>query len=85
MANNISDKIKTEIVELIFSGRKIEAIKLYREATGLGLAEAKTYIDSLINELREKSPEKFTSQGSGCSSAAVFFLAIAGTITYFVI
>ena len=28
-------------------GKKILAIKLYREATGVGLKEAKDYVDSL--------------------------------------
>lgn len=33
--------------ELARNGRKIDAIKLYRERTGSGLAEAKAYIDAL--------------------------------------
>ncbi len=33
--------------DLARQGRKIEAIKLYREATGAGLAEAKAAIDQL--------------------------------------
>lgn len=32
---------------LVREGRKIEAIKLYRERTGVGLAEAKAVIDRL--------------------------------------
>ena len=35
------------IAELVGSGNKIGAIKLYRELTGVGLAEAKTAIDNL--------------------------------------
>ena len=35
------------IVEMVGSGNKIGAIKLYRELTGAGLAEAKTAIDNL--------------------------------------
>lgn len=33
--------------EAIAEGKKIHAIKLYREATGVGLKEAKDYVDSL--------------------------------------
>ena len=29
------------------AGQKIEAIKLYREQTGVGLKEAKDYVESL--------------------------------------
>ena len=36
-----------DIMELVREGKKIEAIKAYREKTGAGLAEAKQYIDSL--------------------------------------
>jgi ribosomal protein L7/L12 len=35
------------IAELISSGNKIGAIKLYRELTGVGLAEAKAAIDAM--------------------------------------
>jgi len=37
-----------EIAALIREGKKIEAIKAYRELTGAGLAEAKNYIESLM-------------------------------------
>ena len=36
-----------QIVELMKAGRKIEAIKLYREQTGVGLKDAKDYVESL--------------------------------------
>lgn len=36
-----------ELLDLIHRGRKIEAIKLYREATGAGLKAAKDFIESL--------------------------------------
>lgn len=36
-----------QVLNLVRQGRKIEAIKLHRERTGLGLAEAKAYVDSL--------------------------------------
>jgi len=35
------------IIELLQSGKEIHAIKLYRELTGVGLAEAKDAVDSL--------------------------------------
>lgn len=39
------------IVEAIRSGNKILAIKLYREATGVGLAEAKNAVEAQAREL----------------------------------
>ena len=35
------------VIELLQSGNQIEAIKLYRELTGVGLAEAKDAVDEL--------------------------------------
>ena len=36
-----------EVVEAVQSGKKIEAIKRYREATGVGLKEAKEFIEEI--------------------------------------
>jgi ribosomal protein L7/L12 len=41
------DVVAGEVLALKRAGRTIEAIKLYREATGLGLREAKDYVDQL--------------------------------------
>lgn len=46
----ILDDLKDELTKLISDGRKVEAIKRYRIATGIGLIEAKKYIDSLSDE-----------------------------------
>ncbi|MGI5456386.1 ribosomal protein L7/L12 [Streptomyces sp. CA-249302] len=36
-----------EVAELVRDGKKIEAIKVYREATGVGLKEAKDAVEKL--------------------------------------
>lgn len=41
-----------EVAELVASGRTIEAIRLHREQTGLGLAEAKDAIERLRDTSR---------------------------------
>ncbi|HEY7355295.1 MAG TPA: 50S ribosomal protein L7/L12 [Ktedonobacterales bacterium] len=38
--------------QLIMQGKKIEAIKIYRQQTGLGLKEAKDYVDALEHQMR---------------------------------
>lgn len=43
MSDNVDEKVR----ELLAAGRKIEAIKLYREETGLGLAEAKSAVEEI--------------------------------------
>ena len=39
--------VNLEVRELMKAGQKIQAIKLYREQTGVGLKEAKDYVESL--------------------------------------
>jgi len=50
---DIDPAVLDEISKLADSGQKIEAIKRLREATGLGLAEAKDIVESL-DRLRSK-------------------------------
>lgn len=39
--------VDDEIKSLVVAGKKVKAIKMYRQITGLGLKEAKEYIDLL--------------------------------------
>jgi ribosomal protein L7/L12 len=39
--------VDTELLDLVRQGRTIDAINVYRERTGVGLAEAKAAIDRL--------------------------------------
>jgi len=52
-----------ELRSLLQQGRKIEAIKLYRELTGAGLAEAKHAMDAMLADtnLRMPLPEPASS------------------------
>jgi len=67
-----------QIADAIAAGRKIEAIKIYRRATGKDLKSAKEFVEALTDELKKKDPEKYGSipQGKGCGSAAALGLAI---------
>ena len=48
----LEPSIDDEINNLIIDGQKIKAIKIYRQATGVGLKEAKDYIDLLSEKLK---------------------------------
>jgi ribosomal protein L7/L12 len=51
-ANTDSDPVfSPQIQEALRRGDKIEAIKIYRELTGVGLAEAKRAIDGIESKL----------------------------------
>ncbi len=39
--------VDPQLLQLVREGKKIEAIKLYRESTGVGLKEAKDFVESL--------------------------------------
>lgn len=44
------DELPTDVIRAIEQGKKIEAIKLLREATGLGLANAKVLVDKAARQ-----------------------------------
>lgn len=69
----LNDQDHQAIEKAIFAGRRIEAIKLYREATGEGLAEAKRAVEDLEVDLRRSSPEKFIASAhkTGCMGVLV--------------
>ncbi len=60
-----------EVRQLLLAGKKIEAIKLYREASGLGLKESKDAVEAVESELRKTGllPQK----SSGCLSLLLLF------------
>lgn len=83
MTDKISEVAQTEIEQAIFSGRKIEAIKIYRAAAGVGLKEAKEAVETLTSNLRLQSPDKFSASSSGCGTAAAVLIALAAGVGYF--
>ncbi len=74
MVNGLSKEQIDRIGEAFAAGRKIEAINIYRAATGKGLKEAKDDIDTLMAELRKRNPDKYPAP-KGCSSAALLLVA----------
>jgi hypothetical protein len=60
MSQPLSEGDLNEIREEVFAGRKITAIKLYRQyVPGSGLAQAKDAVEAMERKLREESSEKF--------------------------
>jgi len=47
MSQPRTNAMDAEVTSLVAAGRKIEAIKLVRQQTGYGLAQAKTYVEAL--------------------------------------
>lgn len=63
----ISDtEMPAEVLRAIEQGRKIEAIKILRERTGLGLANAKVLVEKIARQHAELTPRPaLTESGSG--------------------
>jgi hypothetical protein len=78
---SLTDAQLNAISDALRAGNKIEAIKLHRDATGLGLKEAKDEIEAVEADLRAKFPDQFPAKASGgkggCLGLVVFGLATA--------
>ena len=77
---SLDSAFENEIVGLLEGGKKIEAIKLYRERTGVGLKEAKDAVEAVATQRGILAPSK-----SGClgvvlllTTVSVAALALAG-------
>jgi ribosomal protein L7/L12 len=58
MPSDLSDADRQSIETDLRAGRKISAIKTYREATGTDLKEAKDAVEAIEAELRGASPSR---------------------------
>jgi ribosomal protein L7/L12 len=80
MPDELDDEQIQQVTDALAGGKKIQAIKIYREFTGKGLAEAKDFIDQLIPKLREQDPDKYAHLGeksAGCASTILAGLGLA--------
>ncbi len=53
--SELSDLTKSQVVEMIRANRSVEAVRAIRLATGVGLVEAKTQLESIIGEMLRNS------------------------------
>ncbi len=66
------DEFEAQLLAELQAGRKISAIKLYREKTREGLKEAKDAVEELA------AKHGITSQGGGCAGVLLLTVASAG-------
>lgn len=68
---------------LVLEGNKIQAIKLYREATDASLRESKVQIEQLIDELRISHPKQMAvTESTGCAGMLLLGILPFGGIVY---
>ncbi len=85
MTTEISDDDRQRIIDALNAGRKIDAIKIYRQATSKDLAAAKTFIDELELHLRGESSEGLSAPARrGCGTAVALivsmFIIVGGAV-----
>lgn len=67
-ASDEERELARELVELLVSGRRIDAVKRYREATGSSLSDAVAFVNRI-------SAEHGIARPSGCSTSSVLLFA----------
>ena len=74
----VTDKeLPSEVIRAIADGRKIEAIKILREAKGLGLANAKVLVDRASRVHGPKKPvESGMIEHAGSAKLIVSLVAV---------
>lgn len=87
MQNDLSPEQTQQLTDALATGRKIEAIKLCRQASGMGLKEAKEYVEKLTAPLLEQEPEKYaalkSTPGGGCTSVILLSLTLGWMLIRF--
>jgi len=75
---NLSTDHRHEMNAALFVGKKIQAIKVYRQATGQGLKESKDFVEALERQLRAEMPENFETPPAkaGCAGLFLFLLGL---------
>jgi Ribosomal protein L7/L12 C-terminal domain len=82
MNGPLTEAALDQISGALYAGKKIAAIKMYREATGAGLVEAKETVELIERALRESQPEKFTALPSnrGCLAIVIVLFVPAAVL-----
>jgi ribosomal protein L7/L12 len=78
--------ISDDVISAVDAGRKIEAIKILRAETGLGLAEAKGVVDQLAREREgtsDRGPAPMQEVGGAASMIKMVVLIAVILVVYF--
>lgn len=78
------EQLSPEIYQLLASGRKIAAIKMIREETGMGLAEAKALADELSGHdtAADTPPPALKEEGGASGMLAIGIAALIAFLLY---
>ncbi len=80
----VSGPAMHQVDQAIARGKKLEAVKLYRQLSGKSLRECKAFVESRMDRSRSTSaestsnPTAIDSQRSGCFSVLLLFASLTG-------
>jgi hypothetical protein len=81
LVRELTDDVRDAIMAHVFAGRKIDAIKVHRQATGQGLVESKRFIEALEARLREESPGRFEATvPAGCGAGVIAVMLLTAIL-----
>ena len=80
--SELNDSQMEDLKKLLAEGRKLEAIKCYREFTGSGLKESKEWVDRLQADQVKDQPELYQNRSSGGCFGLVLIALGAGPLGY---
>ncbi len=70
--NGLSDEVMDKVLDELSAGKKVAAIRLYRNHTGKTLIESRAFIEDLAEKLGLDLPA-----GVGCASAVLIFFVVS--------
>ena len=78
MEQKTPDGVRIETARVLNSGGKIEAIKFVREKTGLGLAQAKAYVEAIQSGRNPDEAARSMPPGNSALVQIVFWIVLVG-------
>ena len=76
-ADEAPDELESQLLSLLRAGKKIQAVKLYREHHTTGLKEAKDAVEALAAQ------HGITAMAAGCASMLLLAALAGGTVAAF--
>lgn len=70
--------LPTEVILAVQAGRKLDAIRILRDHTGMSLTEAKAVVDRLTEELGSEMPRMAAGQEDQGTLRFLVILAVLG-------
>lgn len=78
------DDVPKEVQDLLYDGKKIEAIKLTKEELGLDLKDAKERVEKISATMEEQFPGVLP-KAQGCAGMVLLGLSLLGATSYGVV